>query len=257
MKIRINDLEFSYAHEVILKSIDLDILPGELVSIIGPNGAGKSTLIKCMEGLLKHQKGEIKIDGSSIRKMNRGQIAKKLGYVPQSSASLFTLKVFDMVLLGRRPHTTWRSSENDQKKVLHALKLLNIEHLAMKNYNELSGGQQQKVIIARAIAQETDVLLLDEATSNLDIRHQLEVMDIMKKLINRLKISVVMIVHDLNIAARYSDKIIIMNEGQIVASGKPEEVLTEENISSVYGVEICISNIENKPYVIPIKARCI
>jgi iron complex transport system ATP-binding protein len=208
-----------------------------------------------MDGLLKPQKGNIIVDDMSIINMKREEISKKIGYVPQSSTSLFMLKVFDMVLLGRRPHTTWRSSDKDKKKVLNALRLLNIEHLAMKNFNELSGGQRQKVIIARAIVQETDVLLLDEATSNLDIRHQLEVMSIIRKLVDDLGISVAMIVHDLNIAARFSDKIIIMNEGKIVACGTPEEVLTEENISSVYGVEICISNIKNKPYVVPLKAK--
>ncbi|MCT4562717.1 MAG: ABC transporter ATP-binding protein [Maledivibacter sp.] len=255
MTVYINGLEFSYAREKILKGINLNILPGEHVCILGPNGAGKSTLIKCMDGLLKPQKGDIRIDGRSIGDMKREEIAKKLGYVPQSSTNLFTLKVFDMVLLGRRPHTTWRSSENDKRKVLNALELLNIEHLAMKNFNEISGGQQQKVIIARAIAQETDILLLDEATSNLDIRHQLEVMDIIRRLVDELGISAVMIVHDLNIAARYSDKIIIMNEGEIAAYGTPEEVLTEENISSVYGVEICIGDIKEKPYVVPLKAK--
>lgn len=255
MKICIKDLEFGYSKEKILRGINLNILSGEHVSILGPNGAGKSTLIKCMDGLLKPQKGNIIVDDMSIINMKREEISKKIGYVPQSSTSLFMLKVFDMVLLGRRPHTTWRSSDKDKKKVLNALRLLNIEHLAMKNFNELSGGQRQKVIIARAIVQETDVLLLDEATSNLDIRHQLEVMSIIRKLVDDLGISVAMIVHDLNIAARFSDKIIIMNEGKIVACGTPEEVLTEENISSVYGVEICISNIKNKPYVVPLKAK--
>ena len=255
MKIQVRDLEFGYTKEKILKGIELSILPGEHVSIIGPNGAGKSTLIKCMDGLLKPQKGDIKIDGRCIRGMRREQIAKKIGYVPQSSASLFMLKVFDMVLLGRRPHTTWKNGEKDKKQVLNALRLLNIEHLAMKNFNEISGGQQQKVIVARAIAQETEMLLLDEATSNLDIRHQLEVMDIVRRLVDELGISAVMIVHDLNIAARYSDKIIMMHQGEIAAAGTPEEVLTEENISSVYGVEICIEAIKDKPYVVPLKAK--
>lgn len=255
MKIHINEMEFSYSNEKILKGITLEILPGECVSIIGPNGAGKSTLVKCIDRLLIPQKGEVRIDNKIIDDMSREQIAKKLGYVPQSSASLFPLKVFDMVLLGRRPHATWKSSKNDQIKVLNALSLLDIEHLAMKNFNEISGGQQQKVIIARAIAQETEVLLLDEPISNLDIRHQLEVMDMLRELINELGISAVMIVHDLNIAARYSDKIIIMNKGEIIASGTPQEVLTKENIASAYGVEVCVSRIENKPYIVPLRAK--
>ncbi len=255
MKIQIKDLEFSYSDDKVLKGINLNILPGECLSILGPNGTGKSTLIKCIDGLLKPQKGDIKIDGQNIKDLRREQIAKKLGYVPQSSASLFPLKVFDMVLLGRSPHITWKSTKTDQNKVLKALKMLNIENLAMKNFNEISGGQQQKVIIARALAQETDILLLDEATSNLDIRHQLEVMDIIRKLVDNLGISAVMIVHDLNIAARYSDKIIILNEGKVAVSGKPEDVLTKDNITSTYGVEVSVSKIDNKPCIIPLKAK--
>ncbi len=254
MTLQVENLKFGYTNHTILKNIDLNIKSGEHVSVIGPNGAGKSTLIKCMDGLLKPQKGQVKIDGKSIGRLKRDQIAKKIGYVPQSSSSLFMLKVFDMVLLGRRPHSTWNSSEEDQKKVLKALSQLNIEHLAMKNYNELSGGQQQKVIIARAIAQETEVLLLDEATSNLDMRHQLEVMDIVRRLVDTIGVAAIMIVHDLNIAARYSDKIIMMKDGEIVAAGTPHEVLTEKNISSVYGVEISINHIHNRPYVVPLKA---
>jgi len=255
MRIQIENLEFGYSSKKILKGFSFDVESGELVTILGPNGAGKSTLIKCMDGLLKPQKGDIKFDGESLLNMKREQIAKKIGYVPQSSTSLFPLTVFDMVLLGRRPHMSWGNGENDKRKVLHALEMLNIEDLAMNNFNELSGGQQQKVIIARALAQETEVLLLDEATSNLDIRHQLEVMQIIRRLVEELNILVIMIVHDLNVASRYSDKIIVMKDGKIVVSGIPNEVLTEDTIANVYEVEARVNIVDEKPHIVPLKAK--
>ncbi len=255
MVVKVDHLEFNYADIRILNKVMLDVASGECISIIGPNGAGKSTLVKCIIGLLSPQKGGIEIDGKNIADMKRVEIARKVGYVPQSQMSLFPLKVFDMVLLGRRPHLSWRSSENDLNKALDALKVLRIEDLAMKNFNEISGGQQQKVIIARALAQETKILLLDEPISNLDIKHQLEVMELIKKLSEKYRITSIMVVHDLNIAARYSDKIAMMDKGQIVAYGTPEQVLTKDNILKVYDVEVEIGNVQERPYIVPLKAR--
>jgi iron complex transport system ATP-binding protein len=254
IKIHIRDLEFRYAADVVLKDIRLEMMPGECVAIVGPNGAGKSTLIRCINGLLKPQKGVINIDHQNIETLSRKQIARKLSYVPQSTGTTFPLSVFDMLLLGRKPHVSWNSGNHDKHKVLTVLKRLNIEHLALKNFNELSGGQQQKVIIARALVQETDVLLLDEPISNLDIRHQLEVMDIIRKLVDDTGILAIMIVHDLNIAARYSDRIIMMDNGRVVVSGPPEDVLVGEKISSVYNVEVevSMSGIDKKPYIVPL-----
>lgn len=256
MKINIKDLEFRYSKEKILKKVSLNITDGECVSLLGPNGAGKSTLIKCIDGLLTPNKGGVFVNNKNIRLMNRRDISKIMGYVPQASSDRFSLKVFDMVLIGRSPHMTWRSSFEDKEKAINALKLLGIEDLAMRGFGELSGGQQQKVIIARAIAQETKILLLDEAISNLDIRHQLDVMEIVTKLVREYGISVVMVVHDLNIASRYSDKIVMMKKGEIVKVGNPQDVLTKENIANIYGVEAHIREIANKPHVVPLKVLC-
>jgi iron complex transport system ATP-binding protein len=256
MNLHVNDLEFGYTNELVLDGVSFDVKPGECVSILGPNGTGKSTLIKCINGLLDPRNGEIEVNGKNIKNMPRIEMSKIFGYVPQSNASLFPLKVFDMVLLGRRPHLSWRSSKNDFDMVLKALKILNIEDLAMKNYNEISGGQQQKVIIARAVAQETKVLLLDEPISNLDIKHQLEVMELIKMLSEKHQISTIMIIHDLNIAARYSDKIIMMNKGKVVVSGEPEKVLTPDNIIKVYRVLAEVGVVKDKPSIIPLKTQC-
>ena len=257
MKMEISSLEFGYSAETVLSKISFNVKKGEIVSLLGPNGAGKSTLIKCMDGLLKFKKGDIAIDGISIKNMNRNDISKKIAYVPQVTATLFSLKVFDMVMLGRRHYMNIKYKKNDYYKVLNSLKMLNIEHLAMKNFNQLSGGQKQKVIIARAIAQETEIILLDEATSNLDIRHQLEVMEIVNKLSKEFGITIIMILHDLNVASRYSDRIIILNNGGIAAIGTAKEVITEENISLIYGVESHVTNVGDKTHIVPMKITVI
>ena len=185
--------------------------------------------------------------------MSRMEIAKEIGYVPQTSSSAQALTVFEVVLMGRRPHIGWQSSDKDIEKAWEVLGLLKIEHLAMRSFNELSGGEQQRVIIARSLAQEAKVLLLDEPTSNLDIRHQLEVMELSRELVGKQQLAVVVAIHDLNLASRYCDKIVMMKKGQIVAAGKPTDVLTPENIKSVYGVEVAVNYHNQIPNIIPIK----
>lgn len=253
MKISAREIDFGYGKEPILKEACLDIHVGELVSIVGPNGTGKSTLIKCINRLLGIRNGEILLEQQSIKSMSRAKIAEKIAYVPQSSNNIFNLSVFDMVLFGRQPHASFRTSKEDRLKVLKALSILNIESLAMKNFNELSGGQQQKVVIARALAQETQIIVLDEPISNLDLRHQLEVMDILQNLVKGFGITVLMVMHDLNMAINYSDRIAVMNYGQVTAIGKPEEIMTKERIASVYGVEVEVLMVDGKPHIIPLR----
>ena len=255
MTVNVRDLEFSYGKDKILNQSTVDADKGELISIVGPNGTGKSTFIKCINGLLKAQKGKIKINQMDIKTLSRPQIAKRVSYVPQNSSTVFNLKVFDMVLLGRRPQGSYKVKREDRIKALKAMNILHIEHLAMRNYNHLSGGQQQKVIIARALAQETGIILLDEPISNLDIRHQLEVMDTLRALVDKADITILMVVHDLNIAARYSDRIVIMDKGRVVDAGKPEEVITRESIAGIYGVDAEITTVNNKPHIIPMNVR--
>ncbi|MEA1974644.1 MAG: ABC transporter ATP-binding protein [Bacillota bacterium] len=257
MTIKVSNLEFGYSFETVLNKISFNINNGEIISILGPNGAGKSTLIKCLDGLLNSTSGDIEINGKNMKYMNRDEISKKIAYVPQATSTLFSLRVFDMIMLGRRNYTSLKNKKTDYFKVLESLKMLNIEHLAMKNFNQLSGGEKQKVILARAIVQETDIILLDEATSNLDIRHQLEVMEIIKKLSRNFGITIIMILHDLNIASRYSDRIIILNNGDIAAMGIAKEVITEEIISSIYGVESYITNVGDKTHIVPLKVKVV
>ena len=254
MKIKVKEVMFLYSSVPVLKDISLELAESEVLGIVGPNGSGKTTLIRCMNNILKPRQGSIIINGNEIRGLSRMEIARHIGYVPQSSEHFFPTTVFDTVLMGRRPHASWRSSEHDLDKVIEILELLGLEDLALRNFGELSGGQQQKVLIARALAQETDIILLDEPTSNLDIRHQLEVMHIIKSLVSERGISTVMAIHDLNLALRYADRVIVLNGGHIIAAGDPVSVFTPETIASVYGVEAKISNDNGRPYIMPVRS---
>ncbi len=254
MKLKIKEVEFGYTSVPILKGVCLELAQSEMLGIVGPNGAGKSTLIRCINRILAPQKGSILLDEREIKEMRRMELAKKLGYIPQTAGHAFPATVFDTVLMGRRPHIGWRSSEKDEEKVLDVLQILNIEDLAMHDINEISGGQQQKVFIARALAQEPDVLLLDEPTSNLDIRHQLDVMGAIKNLVRAKEISAIMAIHDLNLGSRYSDKMVMLNGGSIFAAGNPSSVLNPENLKQVYGVVAVVKNESGRPYIVPIRS---
>ncbi|MFZ2071577.1 MAG: ABC transporter ATP-binding protein [Halobacteriota archaeon] len=253
MKLKIKDIEFSYASVPVLKDVSIELAESEMLSVVGPNGAGKSTLIRCIDRILKPQKGCILLDERDIKELSRLELAKKMGYIPQTTSQVFPATVLDTVLMGRRPHVGWRSGETDMEKALEMLQLMNIEEFAMRDINELSGGQQQKVFIARALTQEPAVLLLDEPTSNLDIRHQLEVMDIIKKIVIEKGISAIMAIHDLNLASRYADRIVMMHSGTIFSAGSPVSTLTSENIEHVYGVEVKVNNHDGRPYIVPIR----
>ena len=235
MKLKVKNVEFGYNSTLVLEGVSMDLDSSEIIGIVGPNGAGKSTLIRCIDRILTPGGGTILLDENDISNMTRMEIAKRMGYVPQTTTRVFPATVFDTVLMGRRPHLGWKSSDADVDKVLEILELLGIMEFAMRDFNEISGGQQQKVLIARALAQEADILLLDEPTSNLDIRHQLEVMEIMTNIVHRKKISAVMAIHDLNLATRYTTRILMLNGGRIFAVGDPESVLTAENIRRAYG----------------------
>ncbi len=246
-------VEFGYGSAPVLKDVCIELAESEMLGVVGPNGAGKSTLLRCIDRILKPQRGSILLDEREIKEMSRMELARKMGYIPQSSAQVFPATVFDTVLMGRRPHIGWRSSEKDTKKVLETLQLLKIKSFAMRDINELSGGQQQKVFIARALTQEPDVLLLDEPTSNLDIKHQLEVMDIIKNIVREKGIAAIMAIHDLNLASRYADRIVMMNGGEVFDAGDAAAVLTPENIKHVYDVEVEVPNHSGRPYIVPIR----
>ena len=249
-EINTDDLLYSYSEEaVILKGISISIREPQLVSIIGPNGVGKSTLIHCMNKILSPVAGTVLVDGKEVKEYEIKELARKIGYVPYTSSDTFPMTVVDTILMGRNPHRKWKSLHQDLLVAKKVMEMMDITHLAMRPFNELSAGQHQRVMLARGLAQEPEILLLDEPTANLDIRHQMDVIRLLKQLAVRNGLMVIMISHDLNIAAKYSDNIIMMSKGQIYAVGKPADVITAENVKEVYNVDSEVIISDGRPFM--------
>ena len=245
------DLGFSYNKDKpVLTNISITLDKPELVSILGPNGVGKSTLIHCMNRILKPTEGTVRFNDRDITDYSLKELATLEGYVACMSPDSFPMTVADSVLLGRHPRSNWRSTKEDVGIVYDVLRQVGIEDLALRQFNSLSAGQHQRVMLARGLAQQTPILLLDEPTANLDVKHQLEVTRMLKDLSREKSILIIMICHDLNIAAKYSDRIIMLKGGKVFANGTAEEVITEENIREVYGVGCRIIDDEGRPHVI-------
>ena len=241
--LKISNLCFSWGENQVLKDINLNVNSNELIAILGVNGAGKSTLIKCINGILKPNSGNINILESEIGEMDLLEVAKRVSYVPQNVQTNFPMDVFDVVLLGRRPHINWKISQEDRDKVSTTLRMLSLEDFAFRRFDKLSGGEKQRVVIAKAIAQDPNLYLFDEPTSDLDLWHQIEVMEEIKKLISDKDSgkSAIIAIHDINMAIRYADKIMLLHNGSIEYFGKPEEVMTNESIEHVFGVSCDIN----------------
>lgn len=250
MQLKIDDLVFSYSSVPVLNDVTLDLNGPKLISVLGPNGVGKSTLIHCINKILTPVSGTVMIDGQDVGGIKLKDMAKIVGYVPYSSNDTFPLTVVDTVLMGRHPYSTWNSLDHDLDIVYDTLERLGISDLAMRPFNELSAGQHQKVMLARGLVQEPKVLLLDEPTSNLDVRHQLDVVKMLRELSREKNMLVVMICHDINIAAKFSDEIILLDKGTVYAVGSPDEVITPANLEEVYGVESVVINDLGSPHVI-------
>lgn len=251
-EILFKDVSFEYNCDTkVLHGINLKIDKPGLYCIIGPNGVGKSTLVKCVSKIIKPTCGEVLINGKSTSSLRHKDVAKIVGYVPASSNDAFAMPVVNTILVGRYNHRKWGSNEKDLTIVYKAMKLLHISDLSMRNYNELSAGQHQKVSIARGIVQETEVLILDEPTSNLDVKYQVYVTELLRAFSEKQKITVLMISHDLNIAAKYAHSIIMMSDPGIVYQvGTPNEVITEDNIEKVYGIKCRVIDDDGVPHVI-------
>ncbi len=239
-------LRFSYNGREVLRGIDFKAKSGEFVAILGPNGAGKSTLVKCLSGILRC--GGIRILGRPVEDYSQRELARKVAYVPQRTERSF-MTVFDTVLLGRRPHMGLIPNRRDLETVEAVLKRLGIEHLALKRTNEISGGELQKVGIARALAQETEILIMDEPTNNLDLKSQLEVMRLAREFSEK-GLSVV-VMHDVNLALRFARRFVFMKNGKIVADGG-REILKPSLFREVYGVDVAIEEVRGVPLVVPL-----
>lgn len=239
--LRIDGVEFSFDTKV-LKGISFEAERGDLISILGPNGSGKTTLLRCVSAALKPQRGSVYIDGTSISTMNSREIAKRFAFVEQGSPTGYDLSVRDIVMLGRLPQMRRFSlpSEDDRLKVEKALSVVGVADLAERRFDEISGGERQKVLIALALAQDAGVLLLDEPTSNLDIKAQLDIMKLLRSLCTEGKM-VMITTHNVSIASHFSDRILLLKEGEQVAFGTPDSVISEKLIREVFGVGLSIA----------------
>ena len=235
MNISAKDIHLSYGAKEILKGVDIHSENGEFVGLIGPNGSGKSTLLKCIYRILKPNAGQVFLDEEELRAMSIKESARKMGVVAQHNYYNFEFTVREVVMMGRAPHkkALERDNAEDYEIVEEALKTVGMEEFAQRSFSTLSGGEQQRVILARALAQQTPCLILDEPTNHLDITHQLQLMRIVKN----LSATVISAIHDLNIAAMFCDRIYALKEGRIIARGTPREVLTKDFIRQVYQVD--------------------
>lgn len=247
-------VELSYYDGLVLKGIDLQLRRGELAGLIGPNGAGKTTLLRVLSGLLVPKRGQVCLDGHDLRDLTRREIARRIAVVPQEVVVPFAFTAWEMVMLGRTPHVRPLVGERkqDRQVVEEKMALTDTLHLAQRPFNELSGGERQKVILAMALAQEPEILLLDEPTVHLDISHQIEILELIKGLNHRNNLTVLAILHDLNLAALYFERLILLNEGRVVIEGTPAEVLREENIRQVFhtSVQVQLHPTRDVPYVV-------
>lgn len=251
MIVDVRKVEFGYQRESTIKDISFSIDKGDVLTIIGPNGVGKTTLLKCLNRVLTHRSGTILLDKKPVESYSRKEIAKKIGYVPQRG-SLSGMTVFDSILLGRKPHIQWDASVRDLKITGKVIDLMGLEKLSLRKINEISGGEYQMVQIARALVQEPKVILLDEPTSNLDLKNQHVIMSIIQKIVKIKEMAAIMAVHDINQAIRYSNKFLIMNHGEFLATGG-KEIITPDIIKEVYEIDVMVEEVNGVPMVLPLE----
>ena len=249
-------LELGYGNRTVVENLDLKVPPGRITCIVGANACGKSTLLRSMSRLLSPRGGHVLLDGKDIHRLPAKKLARTLGLLPQSPIAPEGIVVADLVGRGRHPHqrVLSRWSREDDAAVADALAATHTTELAERSVDELSGGQRQRVWIAMVLAQQTDLLLLDEPTTFLDVSHQVEVLDLLTDLNRDRGTTIVMVLHDLNLAARYADHLVAMADGSIYASGDPSEVLTSDTVNVVFGLDsrVISDPVSGKPLVLPV-----
>lgn len=256
MRLNANELTLAYDDRQVVKDLTVELPAGKVTVIVGANACGKSTLLRGLARLLKPSAGTVLLDGKNIHSLSTRAVAKTLGLLPQTPIAPDGISVADLVGRGRYPHQGWfrQWSTDDDAAVAAALQATDTLELADRNVDELSGGQRQRVWIAMALAQQTDILLLDEPTTFLDVSHQVEVLDLITDLNRRAGTTVAIVLHDLNLAARYADHLIAMKGGRIVAEGSPSEVVTERTVAEVFGLQSRVIGdpVSGTPMVVPI-----
>ena len=253
---RCDNISFAYGKIEALTSLSLEITSGEIFGLLGPNGSGKSTLLRLMSGVVRPRTGQVFFTGRDLQTYNREAVARQIAVVPQESRIELPFSVREVVLMGRSPYLKRFGFEqaHDLAIAQHAMEQTGVSALATREIHELSGGERQRVVLARALAQEPQLLLLDEPTAFLDIKHQVEVYDLLKRLSRQQGLTVVAIMHDLNLAALYCDRLALLKAGKVFAHGTPEQVLTYVNIKAVYDTEVYIglNDITGKVHILPL-----
>ena len=256
--IKLNNISFYYGTQPVLEDVSLEIRKGEIVSLIGPNGAGKSTLIIIAMGLLAPQQGYVEVNNRPLRKWPAREFAQFCAFVPQNPYLPPAFTVWESVLLGRTPYLGFLGlAKKYDKEIVHrALKWFEIDHLLQRKISEISGGERQRVVLARALAQQPDCLLLDEPTNSLDVHHQVMLLSFVRKLAREKQVSVFIVLHDLNLASTFSDRLILLKDGRLIVSGTPGQVMRDKRFISVYRQSITIfprPDEVTRPAVLPVR----
>jgi len=240
--IELNDVSLGYDHRAILSNVHLKTKPGQMLGLVGPNGSGKSTLIKGMTRVINLFSGHILVEGRDIKNIKRDELARLVATVSQGPVLPEAFTAFEMVLMGRTPHLGLLRYEGGKDMAIawQAMEATHTQSLAGRRVSELSGGERQRLIIARVLTQQPRVILLDEPTAHLDIKHQVEILNLVKSLCLEQSLTIIAALHDLNLAAQYCDRIVMLNGGELYAEGTPHDVLTAQNIKAVYGAEVCV-----------------
>ncbi len=249
MILSVQGVSFRYNSAPVLEGVSFELARGKILGVLGVNGAGKSTLLKCVNRILKPTKGSILVNDEDILRLSGTRIARRMGYVPQKYSE-DSLTVFDTVLLGRKPHIKWAAVKRDYEIVERILHTMKLDRFALRKVSELSGGESQKVIIARALAQEPDILLLDEPTSNLDLKNQIDVMSLIRNVVQDHDVSVIITMHDLNLAMRYADALLMIKDNTVYSCISTNQV-TPEIIHHVYGIDVILAKVNGYPIVVP------
>ena len=239
-KMELNNISFAYDSTPILKELSLLIQESDFIGLIGPNGSGKSTLLKIMGDILKPDSGCLKFKGSETGRMSKKIFAQSVSWIAQSHPMVFPFKVSEVVLMGRHPHLSALSFESHEDFAISqsAMKTTMTSEFSERFFNEISEGEKQRVMIASALAQKPELMLLDEPTSALDLKYQIEIMNILKDLNKNHKMTLIVAMHDLNLASRFCNRIILINEGQVISDGAPSQVLKKDILEQVYGIEL-------------------